>query len=204
MPKSFGSKSLGFLAAKALPVDGYKLRNSLYLTQPLRSPAQAALNIISREDTLQMREEAKYAGMAQATRRLMGSFNQALCVPLFHGKPLAQHSARGARSSKNLRSDQSGSASYNCHSCAWLSPRRLRSFFCALASRSIGLRACSGGALFRPSCCVPIVVSMRLGARSSVVLCAVLVAIWPGLGLKTLKANGGQRCIATHCARRDL
>ena len=68
-----------------------------------------------------MREEAKYAGMAQATRRLMESFNQALCVPLFHGKPLAQHLARGARSSKNLRSDQSGSASYNCHSCAWLS-----------------------------------------------------------------------------------
>ena len=77
MPKSFGAKPAGFLAARALPVDGYKIRNSLYLTQPLRSPAQAALNVISREDTSLMQEEAKYAGMAQASRRLMESINQA-------------------------------------------------------------------------------------------------------------------------------
>merc|ERR1712187_100334 len=48
------SSKLSFLSSKTIPVDAYKIRNSLYLTQPLRSPPQAAINVIEREDVAKM------------------------------------------------------------------------------------------------------------------------------------------------------
>ena len=65
------SKSVSFLASKVLPVDAYKIRNSLYVTQPLRAPAQAAVNVISKEDVGKMGEEAKYKGMLAQTVNIM-------------------------------------------------------------------------------------------------------------------------------------
>jgi len=64
-------KSVSFLASKVLPVDAYKIRNSLYLTQSLRSPAQAAVNVVSKEDVAKAQEEAKYKGMLAQTANIM-------------------------------------------------------------------------------------------------------------------------------------
>merc|ERR1712107_6898 len=47
---SHGKAGLSFLSAKTMPVDAYKIRNSLYLTQLMRSPPAAAINVIMRED----------------------------------------------------------------------------------------------------------------------------------------------------------
>jgi len=62
--------SASFLSARVLPVDSYKIRNSLFLSQPLRMPAAAAVNVIENEDTSRMYEEAKYAGMQSQASRL--------------------------------------------------------------------------------------------------------------------------------------
>jgi len=56
-------RPVSFLASKSIPVDGYKIRNSLYLTQPLREPEQASVNVIMSEDLPRMQEESKYRGM---------------------------------------------------------------------------------------------------------------------------------------------
>merc|ERR1712012_117413 len=55
-------KAVSLLASKSIPVDGYKIRNSLYLTQPMREPAQASVNVIMHEDAANMHEESKYSG----------------------------------------------------------------------------------------------------------------------------------------------
>lgn len=56
-------KQAMFLSARVLPVDGYRVRNSLYLTQLMRSPAAASVNVIEAEDAPRMYEEAKYKAM---------------------------------------------------------------------------------------------------------------------------------------------
>merc|ERR1712117_664669 len=61
---------LAFLASKTIPVDGYKIRNSLYLTQPMREPAQASVNVIMHEDMQRMQEESKYKGMEEQIAQL--------------------------------------------------------------------------------------------------------------------------------------
>jgi hypothetical protein len=53
------------------------ISRSLYVTRSLCF-MKAALNIISREDTRQMQEDAKYAGMVQARNRIMASIGQEL------------------------------------------------------------------------------------------------------------------------------
>jgi len=71
-------KSVSFLASEVLPVDAYKIRNSLYLTQSMRSPAQAAINVVSREDVAKAQEEAKYKGMLAQTANIMKSIKTEL------------------------------------------------------------------------------------------------------------------------------
>ena len=81
---------------KTIPVDAYKVRNSLYVTvgqsvvyfrvgnvymfdlpqQPLRTPAQASVNVIMREDTGTMEDAAKYEGMESQIERLQTSVSQ--------------------------------------------------------------------------------------------------------------------------------
>jgi len=67
---SASSGTVSFLASKTLPVDGYKIRNSLYLTQPLREPEQASVNVIENEDVQSMQAKAKYRGMEDKSGQL--------------------------------------------------------------------------------------------------------------------------------------
>merc|ERR1712032_705088 len=71
-------RRLGFLSTKVLPVDAYKMRNSLYLTQLLRSPAQAAINVIMREDLPKMRQQSIYRSMEGQSDRLYREFKQSM------------------------------------------------------------------------------------------------------------------------------
>jgi len=57
------AKAAGFLAARVLPVDGYRIRNSLFLSQLLRTPAAAAINVVENEDAARVLAEAKYKAM---------------------------------------------------------------------------------------------------------------------------------------------
>jgi len=63
-------KSLGFLSARVLPVDGYRIRNSLFLSQLLRMPAAAAVNVVEQEDANRIYEAAKYKSMEDQAARL--------------------------------------------------------------------------------------------------------------------------------------
>merc|ERR1712139_689196 len=63
-------KSASFLAARVLPVDAYKIRNSLFLSQLLRMPAAAAINVVENEDAARIYEESKYKAMEGQTARL--------------------------------------------------------------------------------------------------------------------------------------
>jgi CPW-WPC domain-containing protein len=65
--------SAAFLAARVLPVDGYRIRNSLFLSQLLRMPASAALNIVEQEDASRVYEVAKYKSMEDQALRLDGA-----------------------------------------------------------------------------------------------------------------------------------
>jgi len=65
----------GFLAS---PVDSDRIRNSLYLSQPLRSPPQATVNVVMQEDVRGMQDHAKYAGAREQTARLMAAFHRDL------------------------------------------------------------------------------------------------------------------------------
>lgn len=69
-PTHVEMQPVAFLAAKTIPVDGYKIRNSLYLTQPMREPAQASVNVIMREDMPGMQEQSKYKGMEDQLKQL--------------------------------------------------------------------------------------------------------------------------------------
>mmetsp|Transcript_56534 Transcript_56534/g.163905 ORF Transcript_56534/g.163905 Transcript_56534/m.163905 type:complete len:112 (+) Transcript_56534:65-400(+) len=67
-----------FLSSKTIPVDAFKMRNSLYLTQPLRTPSQAAVNIVEREDMAKMQREARYLAMEARRAELDRQFDERL------------------------------------------------------------------------------------------------------------------------------
>jgi len=69
-----------FLSSQVLPVDAYKLRNSLFLTQPMRSPAVAAINVVEREDLARMKDQAKYQAMEDQISRLQEEFEKSLAA----------------------------------------------------------------------------------------------------------------------------
>eukprot|EP00933_Yihiella_yeosuensis_P011653 TRINITY_DN119157_c0_g1_i1.p1 TRINITY_DN119157_c0_g1~~TRINITY_DN119157_c0_g1_i1.p1 ORF type:complete len:201 (-),score=30.74 TRINITY_DN119157_c0_g1_i1:93-653(-) len=66
------SASTSFLGV--VPVDGYKIRNSLYLTQVMRSPPQASINIVEHEDLEHERSKLEYKALAAKAHRLMEDF----------------------------------------------------------------------------------------------------------------------------------
>merc|ERR1712048_153895 len=57
-------------AQSASTVDDMQIRNSLWLTSPLRSPAQASVNVEMHEDIPKMAYAAKYKGIANQAERL--------------------------------------------------------------------------------------------------------------------------------------
>lgn len=63
-------KATSFLATKVGWVDAQKVRNSLYLTQLMRSPAQASVNVLVHEDPNQLGSHAKYKAMESAASYL--------------------------------------------------------------------------------------------------------------------------------------
>ena len=74
-PSTRGSlRQTSFLSSGVLPVDPGHIRKGIDLTQPLRAPPQAAVNVIEREDAFAMEEHAKYAGMADQAERVMAAF----------------------------------------------------------------------------------------------------------------------------------
>ena len=78
MPERRGSSS--FLATKVLPVDADRIKKGLYLTQSLRSPPQASVNVIMREDVHHMQDASKYEGMVDQTHRLQEEFRKGLAA----------------------------------------------------------------------------------------------------------------------------
>lgn len=69
-----------FLATRVLPVDADRIKKSLYLTQSLRSPPQASVNVIMREDVQHMQDASKYQGMIDQTRDLQNEFRNGLAA----------------------------------------------------------------------------------------------------------------------------
>jgi hypothetical protein len=69
-----------FLATRVLPVDADRIKKSLYLTQSMRSPPQASVNVIMREDVQGMQDASKYQGMVDQTRALQNEFRQNLAA----------------------------------------------------------------------------------------------------------------------------
>ena len=63
-------KAASFLATKGGWIDSQKVRNSLYLTQLMRSPAQASVNVLVHEDPYQLGAHAKYKAMESAASYL--------------------------------------------------------------------------------------------------------------------------------------
>jgi len=63
-------KAASFLATKVGWVDAQKVRDSLYLTQLMRSPAQASVNVLVHEDPYQLGAHAKYKAMESAASYL--------------------------------------------------------------------------------------------------------------------------------------
>ena len=63
-------KAGSFLATKVGWVDAQKVRDSLYLTQLMRSPAQASVNVLVHEDPYQLGAHAKYKAMESAASYL--------------------------------------------------------------------------------------------------------------------------------------
>jgi len=63
-------RAASFLATKVGWVDAQKIRDSLYLTQLMRSPAQASVNVLVHEDPYQLGAHAKYKAMESAASYL--------------------------------------------------------------------------------------------------------------------------------------
>ena len=63
-------RAANFLATKVGWVDAQKIRDSLYLTQLMRSPAQASVNVLVHEDPYQLGAHAKCKAMESATSYL--------------------------------------------------------------------------------------------------------------------------------------
>ena len=67
MPASFLSSSLQ-------PVDAGRVRKSLAATEPMVSPAQAAVNVVEGEDVVAIMQTAKYKGMLDQIAQLEEAF----------------------------------------------------------------------------------------------------------------------------------
>merc|ERR1712217_981135 len=65
---------IGFLGTASLPVGASKIRNSLFVTEPLRSPVHTAMNVLMREDVAKMQEEAIAHGAADRVEQLRAKF----------------------------------------------------------------------------------------------------------------------------------
>ena len=63
-----------FLSSQLQPVDGSRVRKSLAATEPMVSPAEAAVHVIETEDIGAMLERAKYQGMLDEIARLHPDF----------------------------------------------------------------------------------------------------------------------------------
>ena len=63
-----------FLSSQLQPVDASRVRKSLAATEPVVSPAEAAVNVIEAEDVGAMLERAKYQGMLDEIARLHHDF----------------------------------------------------------------------------------------------------------------------------------
>merc|ERR1711862_100691 len=61
-----------------LSVDPYKIRNSLFLTQSMRAPPAASLNVIMQEDIQGSSAAAKYKGMEGQLASLKATFEKGL------------------------------------------------------------------------------------------------------------------------------
>ena len=59
-----------FLATKVLPIVADKIKNSLYVTQSMRSPPQASVNVIMHENIEEAERRAKYQGMKTQAAKL--------------------------------------------------------------------------------------------------------------------------------------
>ena len=56
-------------SGSASPVDPFQIRNSLFLTQTMRSPPQASINVIEHEGMAARVRSAKYRGIAAKAQR---------------------------------------------------------------------------------------------------------------------------------------
>ena len=70
--------SSSFLSTQVLPVDATRIKKSLYLTESLRSPPQASVNVIMHEDVQHMKDVSKYKGMVDNTHALQNGFRKGL------------------------------------------------------------------------------------------------------------------------------
>ena len=78
-PSTRGSlRQSSFLTSGVLPIDPEHIRKGIDLTQPLRAPPQAAVNVVEREDTAAMDYGAQYVGMIDQTERVMADFHNDL------------------------------------------------------------------------------------------------------------------------------
>ena len=73
-----GVRAASFLSSRLQPVDADLIRESLHVTEPLRSPAQGGINIIMKEDVGGMSREAKYKGMQDQAEQLKQDFEDDL------------------------------------------------------------------------------------------------------------------------------
>jgi len=67
-----------FLASKVFPVDAYKIRNGLHLTEAMVAPGRAVVNVIEHEHLERTSQEIKYHGMSSRISRLKLLVNQML------------------------------------------------------------------------------------------------------------------------------
>jgi len=72
--------SASFLATKVLPVDPYRLRNSLFLSQPLREPAAASLNVVVAEDVEGMKKSAEQKALHDQISTLGDAISEKLKI----------------------------------------------------------------------------------------------------------------------------
>merc|ERR1712007_380074 len=75
-------EAAAFLAtgSKALPVDAYKMRNSLHDTAFMRTPRQATVNVIEREGLSGAADDGKFVAMRSRAARLRQEFEDGLAT----------------------------------------------------------------------------------------------------------------------------
>jgi hypothetical protein len=76
-----GNKNSSFLQksrAEMVPTSGTQLKNSLYVTQPLRTPSAAAVSIVERENTKSASDRARMMALSSRTKYLAENFRREL------------------------------------------------------------------------------------------------------------------------------